>query len=345
RSVFAVLGPDAVLAALGDERAVVRRVAIDEAVVTRDLRAGPRLVELLQDGEQPDEVRRAAAHAVGQLHLTIASEPLVALIVAPETVPLVRRECLVALGRTGGAQAFGVLDRALRAPVPEDREAALRGLGELRDPRAAHTLAELAVIANGKDLGSLAMLYLGRMGASLAVPAIRHQAQIQQDPAIHDELVLLLGGYQDPEAIPELMQLLRTPRHEADARVALMGTTGIDLGAAEDPWTVVDEWWRANRNKPQWQWLLDGLARADAATLLRPEHFGPSVEKEAIPELARLLTELDQPYLFVLASAVLRTVAREDFGVVSMQTSREARNGIAARYRVLYETSKAAQNR
>ena len=60
RSVFAVLGPDAVLAALSDERAIVRRVAIDEAVITKDLRAGPRLVEILQNDDEGEDLRRAA---------------------------------------------------------------------------------------------------------------------------------------------------------------------------------------------------------------------------------------------------------------------------------------------
>lgn len=345
RSVFAVLGPDAVLAALADERAVVRRVAIDEAVVARDVRAGPRLVELLASDEEPSEIRRAAAHAAGQLRLAIAREPLIALIVDEETAPLVRRECLHALGRTGGEQAFAVLDRALRAPVAADREAALRGLGELRDPRAAHTLAELAVIAHGKDLGSLARLYLGRMGASLAVPALRFQVRTVQDPAIHDQLVLLLGSYQDPQSIPDLMQLLRTPQHRRDAATALAGTTGLDLVGAEDPWTVVDDWWRKHRNRPQWMWLLDALAAAKTPTLLRAEQFSPTAGREAIPELARLLTELTEPRLYVLTAAVLRSVSKEDYGVVAMHTPPEARAGIAARYRLLFETQKAAKNR
>ena len=343
RAVFAVLGPEAVLTALADERPVVRRVAIDEIVVARDMRAGPRLVELLTGENEPAEVRRAAAEAAGQLRLPAAQDPLVQLIIQAETAPAVRRAALVALGRVGGKNAFPVLDQALRAPVPADREAALRGLGELRDQRAAHTLAELAVIANGKDLGNLARLYLGRMGAQLAVPALRRQVKTAQNPAIHDELVLLLGRYQDAETVPALLPLLRNPQHAADAKLALMGTTGLDLESADDPWSMVEAWWRRHRAEPQWRWLLDALAAADVPTLLRPEHFQPG-GIEPIPELARLLTDLRQPRLYVLASAVLRQVSGQDYGVVAMATPAEARAGIAARYRVLFETRKAAKN-
>ncbi|MCR9245809.1 MAG: hypothetical protein NXI31_12325 [bacterium] len=345
RAVFAVLGPEAILAALNDERAVVRRVAVDEAVRARDVRSGPRLVELLASSEEPVPVRRAAADAVGQLRLVAAREPLVGMIVDSATDPLVRRASLVALGRVGGDNAYSVLDQALRAPVPADREAALRGLGELRDPRAAHTLAELAVIAHGSDQGGLAKLYLGRMGARLAVPAIRHQVKVVQDPEIHDELVLLLGSYQDAESVPDLLQLLRNPRRAADAKIAIMGTTGVDLSDTDDPWGLADEWWRRNRARPQWQWLLDGLSAAEAPTLLRAEQFAPGAGTAAIPELARLLTDLREPRLYVLASAVLRSVSGEDYGVVAMHATPENRAGIAARYRLLFETRNAAKNR
>lgn len=346
RGVFAVLGPDAVIGALSDERSVVRRVAIDEAVITKDLRAGPRLVAMLQSEDEDEEVRRAAAYACGRLRLVAAREPLVALIVAEATSPLVRRECLHALGRAGGPQAFTVLDQTLHSKASqEDREAALKGLGELRDPRSSHTLAELAVIAHGKTFGSLARYYLGRMGAALAVPALRHQVKIVGDPAIRTDLVLLLGSYQDPGSIPDLMDLLRQPTSADEAATLLMGTTGVDLTGGVDRWLTMDDWWRQHRAKPQWQWLLDGLAVAEAPTVLRPEHFTPAAGREAIPELARLLGDLHEPRLFVLTSAVLRTLAKEDYGVITMQTPAEARAGIAARYRMLFETQKAAQGK
>ena len=198
----------------------------------RDHRAGPRLVELLVDEDA--EVRRVAANACGSLQVTSASGALIAAIVAEDTPSLMRRECLRALGRVGGDQAFPVLQRALSATEKEDKEAALRGIGELRDPRAAHLLAELAVVAHGKDLGALARYYLQRQGGILVVPAIRAQLQAVQDPAIRAHLVLVLGAYQDPTIVPDLMDLLSNDTHAAAASALLEGTTGIDLSTASD---------------------------------------------------------------------------------------------------------------
>jgi HEAT repeat protein len=343
RAVFAVLGPEAVLSALQDERSVVRRVAIDEVVRTRDQRAAGRLVELLGDADA--EVQRTAANGLGQLQVAAAADPLVALVVAEGTTPLLRRECLRALGRVGGPQAFSVLERALASAAAEDKEAALRGLGELRDPRAAFLLADLAVIGHGKDLGALARYYLQRQGGVLAVPALRTQLQVVQDPAVRAELVLLLGAYQDPQSVPDLLDMLRDAKRSVDAAGLLACTTGVDLLEADDRIAVIEPWWRKHKGEPQWQWLLDGLRAAEEPTVLRPEHFAPGAGLVAVPELARLLVDCRAPRLSVLAAAVLRSVAGEDFGSVNPQTPKDVREGIAGRYRVLAEAARAAQGR
>jgi len=343
RAVFAVLGPEAVLSALHDSNPVVRRSAVEEVIVVRDHRAGPRLVELLSDVDA--EVRRAAANACGSLQVAAASGALIAAIVAEDTEPLMRRECLRALGRVGGDQAFAVLQRALSATEKEDKEAALRGIGELRDPRAAHLLAELAVVAHGKDLGALARYYLLRMGGVLAVPAIRAQMQVVQDQTIKDHLVLVLGAYQDPAIVPNLMDLLRNDTHAASASALIEGTTGIDLSTSSDRIGAIEAWWRKNRQLPQWQWLLDALKAANVPTVLKAEQFGPGAGLAPVPELARLLIEAKEPRLWVLSSAVLRTVTNEDFGSVSPSSTTDVREGIAARYRMLTETARAAQGR
>lgn len=343
RSVFAVLGPDAVLAALNDDKAVVRRAALEEVVVVRDPRAAPRILQLLADAD-PD-VRRAAAFACGQLQIAAAATPLIATIAKESTEPELRRECLRALGRTGGDQAFAVLQRALAAPQKEDKEAALRGLGELKDPRAAQLLADLVVVGNGKDIGELSRYYLQRMGGTLAVPALRSQVTVVQDPAIREQLVLLLGLYQDPAIVPDLIDLLRSPKLSLEASGLLACTTGIDVANATDRIGTIEAWWRKNRQQQQWQWLLDALRAAQEPTTLRPEHFLADAGLAAVGELARLLTEAKQPRLRVLCSAVLRSVTNEDYGIVTPQTPDDVLAGIAGRYRVLVEAAKAAQGK
>lgn len=344
RSVFAVLGAEALLAALQDARPVVRRAAVEEVTAVRDLRAGARLIELLEDADE--SVRLAAAYAVGQLGVAGASRPLIAALSAEGTSPPLRRECLRSLGRVGGDQAYAVLQRAFdMAPLPEDKEAALRGLGELKDPRASFRLAELAVIASDSDTGALARFYLQQKGGVLAVPALRQQLHVVQEPAIRDQLVTMLGMYQDPEVVPDLIELLRVPKAATQAAELLAATTGFDLLAQNDRLGAIGAWWRQNGQSPQWQWLLLALQTDNIATTLRPEQFESSAGLVAVPELARLCADLREPRLFVLTAAVLRSLTHEDFGVVTPTTTAEARMAIADRYRLLVEGARAAQGR
>jgi HEAT repeat protein len=343
RAVFGVLGPDAILAALQDERPIVRRAGIDEVVVVRDQRAGPRLIQLLQD---PDfDVQRAAIHACGHLQLTAASRAVVDLITTEATLPELRRDALRALGRVGGELAFPVLERAMTSPDMADKEATLRGLGDLRDPRAANLLAELVVVGYGKDLGALARVHLQRQGGSHAVPALRQQLGVVQNQDIRNDLVLLLGAYQEPQVVPDLIDLLRKPGFGPQAAMLLAGTTGLPLVDDIDRIENVETWWRRHKNQPQWQWLLDGLAAAGVTTSLRPESFTGASTLDAVVELTRLLVELAEDRLRALTAGVLRAATGEDFGVVTMQTDRDTREAIAARYRAWAETMRAAKPR
>lgn len=338
--VFKVLGPDAVLSALSDERALVRRAAIDEAVSVRDQRAAPQLIQLLQDSDF--DVQRAAVFACGHLKVAAASKPLVELIASEDPDPVIRRECLRALGHVGGQLAFPVLQQTMASPVQADKEAALRGLGELRDPRAAHLLAEYVVVGSKQDLGNLAKFHLQRQGATMAIPALQRQIPLVQDPQIRAELVLLLGVYQDPNNVPDLLDLLRQPKFAAEAVPALEGTTGLDLKSVPDRVAAAEAWWRTSNTRPQWQWLLDALNASDVATKLKAEDFSAGAGLAAVPELARLMVEVRVPRLWVLCSATLRAVAGQDFGVVTEQTPPDVREGMAGRYRLLFESADAA---
>ena len=343
QGVFQVLGPDAVISALGDARPLVRRAAVDEVVSARDLRAAPQLIQMLGAGEF--EVQRAAVFAVGHLAVTTASRPLVDLIVAEETDAQLRREALRALGKVGGPLAFPVLQKAMQAPGRADKEAAMRGLGELRDPRAAQLLAEFVVVGYGKPFGELAKFNLQRLGGVLVAPALHKQIPLVQDERVRADLVLLLGLYQDRDNVPELMDLLRQTRYAGEAAPRLESATGVDLTNAPDRITAIEAWWREHKEEAQWQWLLEALGAAGVPHKLAPADFGAGGGLTGVEELCRLMVELETPRLWVLTAAVLRGVTGKDYGGVTMQTPPDIREGIAGRYRAFVYAERAAGGR
>ena len=339
KNVFKVIGPDAVLSALTDARPQVRGAAVDEVVATRDARAAPTLIAMLADADL--QVQRTAVFACGSLGIESASRPLVDLIVAEQTDAKLRREALRALGRVGGPLAFQVLQKAMQAPARADKEAAMRGLGELREARSAQLLCEFAVVGHDQPFGDLAVFNLQRLGGVLAAPALRKQIPLVQDERIRADLVLLLGLYQAPENVPELMDLLRRPKYAGEAAPRLEGATGVDISNVPDRIAAIESWWRAHKDDPQWRWLLDALREADVPHDLGPANFTTAPGLAAVPELCRLLVDLETPRLWVLTSAVLRSVTGEDFGGVTMQTPPQIREGIAGRYRLLLKTGSA----
>lgn len=335
RAVFAVLGDDAVLASLQDADPVVRRVGIDEVVAMRDGRAHTRLVELLRDADP--EVRRGAAYACGALRILAASRVLVAVVIDESTSPELRRDCMVALGRTGGELAFQVLQGALTAPDQADRAAALQALGDLHEPRAANLLAEFSVLLQGQELGRLAAASLQRQPARLAVPAMRAQLAVVRDPTVRAGLVQSIAAHQDPEILPELIELMRQPRHGAVAAALFSSTTGVELVDSPGSGSYSDQamlWFQANRQSPQWQWLLDALQKAEVSTTLTTERLQDPADPAVVLELARLLVAAPAPRLWPLCAAVLRSVTGEDFGAVAAHSSEAQREAIAERYRV-----------
>jgi len=74
-------------------------------------------------------------------------------------------------------------------------------------------------------------------------------------------------------------------------------------------------------------------------------NFDPSTPTDF--GVSPMLTKSRRRFLIELplAAAVLRTSLGEDFGAVTQQSTQEAREAVAARYRVLVESKEAAQGR
>lgn len=340
--VFAVLGADRVLQALADARVDVRRAAIDQCVAARDLRAQDPLIRLFDD-EEP-AVRRAAVFAVGQLRLNAAREPLESRILDEKTDEFLRRDALLAIGKIGGDGVFGLLQRALGSPVQADRDAALRGLGEMRDERAADQIATIFAASVGQPTAELARAYLTRMGQNYAAPALRKQLETQSSD-VRREVVLMLASWQDPQVVPDLVDLLQRRYEPILVGGMIAGTTGLDLESVADPVYAVDAWFRDHRQEPQWKWLLQALEREKVTHSLDEAQLSAPQSLAALPELARLMVDAEQGRIRVLASAVLRQQSGADFGTLTTTTPTEVRQTIAARYRELYESARAAQGR
>ena len=340
--VFSVLGADRILAALADPRADVRRAAIDQVVASRDLRAQERLLQMFADPEP--RLRRAAVYAAGELAFDAAREPLVGLIADEATDAALRRDSLVALGKVGGEGTFSILQRALAAPVAADRDAALRGLGELDDPRAAEQLASVFAASIGQPSGELARMCLVRMGARLAAPALLLQLSTQNQE-VRTQIVLMLGAWQEPRVVPDLIALLDARREPILVGGMLACTTGLDVEAAADPVLLLQTFWRENRSTPQWRWLLAALEREQIPHALVEAQFDKAAGMAAAPELARLLVEAEPGRIRVLAAAALRDLTGVDFGSLTPTTPVEVRQQVALRYRDAYESARAAQGR
>lgn len=337
--LFKLLGRERVIAALADKTEAVRLAAIDEVVALRDPRNGGELVKLLGDAD-PD-VQRSATFAVGALAVADAAPVLVKWIADPATDPVLRREALRSIGRIGTPVAFETLRQAIGSPVVEDRLAAIRGLGELKDARAANLLTDLFVSAPASETGELARFHLQRMGATWAVPALR--AQLRMDGlAARTEVVLLLGSYQDPGVVPELLDLLRTAKDPLPIVAMIEATTGAEFASRNDRLLVLEQWWRTHREQPQWRWLLLGLDEAKVKHALVDAQFQPDAGLAAVPELARLLRTASMPRFRILSAAVLRSVTGQDFGAVNSMTPQETLDAIAARYVALYEAGRSA---
>lgn len=344
--VFALADPDRLLAAVSEGAEAVRRTAIEEVAQVQDLRATPVLLGVVRDEAEPVGLRRSAAFALGRLRAPDALEPLIGLLDAggEDLDAELRRTIWVALGRIGGDRVFEVLRKAFPSPDPADRRAIVQSLGQMRDPRAANELAAIFVLRGEDTLGQLSREFLRRMGDALATPALRPHLEHPSEQ-VRQRIALLAGEFQDAAALPELMSMMAVDGERLRVATLIAGITGLDLLAATDRDRALRDWWRANRDRTQARWFLDGLAASEVANTLKPEDLAPGQGVAAVPELCRLVMECGQPHLRALAGKMLRVVTGEDFGTIMSASTDAQRAAIVERYRFLYDSSQSAERR
>ena len=340
--VFALLGPDKVLAAIGDGRERVRSAAILEVSKLRDQRAVPELMACLADDSRA--IRESAIYALGLLRAPAAVEPLMQLQSSDEIPAATRRVAWVALGRIGGPDVLPILQSGVARPELADRLAAIQAMGELKTRSAADFLAQIFATHGLNPLGTQAMASLEKMGGVIGRRALRRHLSSSNQRVRH-EVIMALAEFTDPLVVPDLMAMLELESRQTRVVMLLSSITGLDLASANDRKGVMEEWWRTNKDQPQAVWFLESLQRSRIDTTLRVEQLAPGAGADGVEELTRILLTAPEPYTRVLAAAMLREVTERDFGSVSMITPPEQLRAVADRYRYFADAESAANRK
>jgi HEAT repeat protein len=149
-----------------------------------------------------------------------------------------RAAAAYALGDMACPEAVPALTGALEDRNAEVRGAAVRSLGQLRDPTVAQTLAEsLVTVRVPRGMAGTALLQLG----TDAVPELRRLAA-HEDPAVREVAITVLGLVGDYGDSDVALKTLGDPSGEVRAAAARMlgriGAVGADnalAAALDDP--------------------------------------------------------------------------------------------------------------
>jgi beta-lactamase regulating signal transducer with metallopeptidase domain len=157
----------ALILALKDEDAQVRRSAMASLMRVRSPLALDALVEALRDSDP--EVREHAAFALGQLRDERAV-PALTTALQDESAD-VREKAVFALGQLRAESAAGALSQALKDASPSIRSQAAFALGEIRSAAAVPGLVQALKDADD-DVRKQAAFALGQIGDPGAVDAL-----------------------------------------------------------------------------------------------------------------------------------------------------------------------------
>ena len=196
------------------------------------------LIAALRDSDAG--VRRAAAHSLGNIESTRATEPLMAVLRDPDAE--VRQNAAWALGNIEDRRAVDGLIGALKDESHEVRNSAAWALGNLEDPRAADALAA-ALKDESAEVRKSAAWALGQLELTSA-PAGLIEAMRDGDAEVREAAIDAVAQTGDQRAVPNLAALLQdnSPdvRHSAISALSQMrGATAmqalIDAMKSSDP--------------------------------------------------------------------------------------------------------------
>ncbi|MGE0142398.1 MAG: HEAT repeat domain-containing protein [Planctomycetota bacterium] len=245
------------IAALGREKGIRRRIAFDELVLLPKLRetltvadgkallaavaadrswdeTSFRLVELAMVAPDESTWREAVEAARAADEQGLAKEPVLPRVFAllgPERLlecleaasPAVRRVAMIEVGRLRDLRAAPILERIASADAEtlELRMLAVRSLGALRAPQSRDVLIQ-ALTRDGLDAGLRRTIWvaLGQIGGPGVFDVLR-RAMATPDESDRIALVRALGALRDPEAAYALAEVVVLRGDDALGSIAL----------------------------------------------------------------------------------------------------------------------------
>lgn len=336
--LFQMLGPERVVTSIHHKSGPIAIAAMHDVAANRNHAAVPVLMTRIKD--EDINVQRTAIYALGILHATKSRAELIAY--EKKALPVIRREIWGALGRIGGPGVPAMLKRAMETSSMDDKLAALAAMGHTQSVEISRYLAARCVSLGDPDLAAQrAELSLRQLGPLLAVPSLHPHLQMQAGPG-RERLILLLGDFQDPLVVRDLIDLLRSKRHEATAARLLAEITGVDLRGINDRVRRMYAWFADNRGKSQAQWFLDALTGARVATKLEVQHLTRRSGVAAVEELSRLMTTVKHQHMRVLCATMLRETTGKDFTRGIRHAQGASLSAIADRYKIYAASVRAA---
>jgi HEAT repeat protein len=216
----------------------VRAAAVEALGELPAAEAGDALLAALRDPEE--EVRQAAAVALGRRKEARAVEPLRQALDEASNPPWLRGEAARALGQIGDAAALPSLVRGLEGADAFVRKCCAQALGALGDAQALGALGDAQAVAPlvaalpgaEKEVREAVASALGRLKARQALPQLLELLQDAEEP-VREAAAEAVAAVGDAEAVEPLAQVLRQGAAPARQLAAdLLGKLG---GAAAVP--------------------------------------------------------------------------------------------------------------
>ncbi|MDP9278084.1 MAG: M56 family metallopeptidase [Gemmatimonadota bacterium] len=216
---------NALIARLGDEDADVRRAAAHSLGQLKDSRAVPGLIGALKDSDP--KVRASAAEALAEFEDSRAIAPLAALLNDASTE--VKQSALEALSHFDDGVPSSAVIRSLSDPDAEVRHKAAHLAGKLRDRSATPALAKL-VGDPDSDVRQAAIEAIGELKDPMAASAVT-LALGDADSDVRQQAMNTIEELKAPIPEATLIGLMRDPDPDVRQQAAHVAGERSVIGA------------------------------------------------------------------------------------------------------------------